>query len=274
MGRVFVLTCLMVLFGQQELSAHPGAHEALEHFSRQIDENPRQQSLYIQRGIVYSNDGQYPQAQEDFQRAAELGDPVLVGFDFGVLHYRMGELDTARRYFDGFLQRFPNHAPGLEYRARLSRDAGDYETSVADFRRVFELQDRPNPGHYISAAEMLQSTGIDGIDQALVILDQGNGKLGMTPQLQHYAIQLELRRKRPEKAVERMRELEPMLGESPDWKVDMGELMLKVGQPEQAAALLDGASLQLDTLRNTPARLEIRERIDRLRATVVLATPR
>ena len=148
----------------------------------------------------------------------------------------------------------------------MFRDAGDYEASVADFRRVFELQDQPNPGHYISAAEMLQSKSTAGIDQALVILDQGNKKLGMTPQLQQYAIQLELCRKRPENALERMRELEPMLGESPDWKVGMAELTLQVGQAERAATLLDEALLQLDTLRKTPARLELRERIDRLRA--------
>ena len=268
MIRVFVFTCLIVLFGQQELSAHPGSHEALKHFNAQIEQHPRQQSLYIQRGIVYSNDGQYPKAQADFQRASELGNPILVGFDFGVLQYRMGDFDAARRYFDSYLKQFPNHAPALEYRARLLRDAGDLEASVADFRRVFELQEHPNPGHYISAARMLQSKGPDGIKEALVLLDQGNQKLGITPQLQYYAIELELQAKQPQKAVERMRQLEPILGESPDWKVNMGELMFQVGEPERAATLLDTASLQLDTLRNTPARMLLRERVDLLRATM------
>ena len=270
MGRALVLICLIALFGSQELFARAAARESLEHFSRQIAADPRDQSLYIARGNVYSIEGLYSQALADFQRAAELGDPISIGFDFGVLFYRMGEFDTARRYLDGFLGRFPNHARALEYRARLLRDTGEYPAAVADFKRLFELQEHPNPGHYISAAKMLQSTGTDGIDQALVILDQGNSKLGITPQLQHYAIQLELRRKRPEKAVERMRELEPMLGGSPDWKVGMGELMLQIGQPEQAEALLDAASLQLDTLRKTPARLELREKINLMRATVAV----
>jgi predicted Zn-dependent protease len=272
MKRAFVFACLLFLSAQQALFAHPGAHEALQHFSREIKAHPRQQSLYIQRGIAYSNDGQFPQAQADFERAAELGDPALVGFDFGVLYYRMADFDSARRYFDGFLQRYPNHAACLEYRARLLRDAGEYEASVADFRRVFELQQHPNPGHYISTARMLQSGGPDGIEQALEILDQGNKKLGLTPQLQRYAIQLELSRQQPENALQRMRELEPILGDSPDWKVDMGELLLQVRQPEQAAALLEAASQQLDTLRSTPARLQTREKIARLRATETLTT--
>ncbi len=270
MLRVLVIApaCLIFTLVSGGLYAHPAAHEALAHFSRQLDERPRDQSLYIQRGIVYSNDGQYPQAQADFQRAAELGDPVLVAFDFGVLEYRRGSLDIARRHFDAFLGRFPNHVPCLEYRARVLRDAGDYEAAVADFRRVFELHDQPNPGHFISTAQMLQSRDQQGIAQALAILDQGNQQLGLTPQLQRYAIQLELRRNQPDNAVARMLELESMLGASPDWKVDMAGLVLRVGKPEQAIALLDEASLQLDTLRSTPARLQLRERIDLMRATM------
>ena len=267
MKHNFVFVFLLILFIQQEGYAHPGAHAILEHFSREIELNPGEQSLYIQRGIAYSNDGQYPEAQADFERAEALGDPVVVGFDFGVLFYRMGEFDRARGYFNRFLKQFPDHAAGLEYRARLERDAGNYPAAVVDFKRMFELQAQPNPGHYISVADMLQSTGPDGIDEALEIIDQGNKKLGITPQLQQRAIELELRQKRPGKAVERMRALQPILGESPDWKVGMAELLLQVGQAEQASALVDAASLQLDTLRKTPARLALRDRISRLLAT-------
>ncbi len=263
--RTITLSLLVLLFGQRILCAHPGAEASLAHFTQEIQAKPGEQSLYIQRGIAYSNDGQYPQARADFEQAEKLGNPILVAFDFGVLHYRMGNFDAARRSFDNYLQQFPNHAQCLEYRARLLRDAGDYPAAVADFKQVFKLLQRPNPGHYVSVAEMLSSTGADGIDQALEIIDQGNEKLGITPQLQQYAIKLELARKQPDKAIERLRTLEPILGKSPGWKVDMGELMLQVGQPERAAALFEEASLQLDTLRKTPARLKLRARIDCLR---------
>lgn len=272
--RVITLSLVALLSGPGLLSAHPGADAALAYFTRQILARPGEQSLYIERGITYSNDGQYPQARADFERAEQLGKPVVVAFDFGVLHYRMGDFEAARRSFDEFLRQFPNHAPCLEYRARLSRDAGDYAAAVADFKRVFELVERPNPGHYISVAEMLRSGGPAGIDEALVILDEGNRKLGITPQLQRYAIELELARMQPAKAVERLRALEPMLGESPDWKVDMAELLLQMGQTEQAVALLDTASLQLDGLRKTPARMVLRDRIELLRPTVVAAAAR
>ena len=250
------------------LHAHPGASSTIEHFTHQIEHQPDQQVLHIKRGIAYSADGQYPAALSDFERAQTLGDPVLVSFDLGVLHYRMGKFDTALADFNRFLKRFPNHSGCLEYRARLLRDQGSYSKSVADFLRVFELEQRPNPGHYISVAEMLAAGGDKGIGQALKVLDDGTLKLGLTPQLQQYAIRLETQRGRPDLAVKRMQELQPVLGDSPDWKVGMAQLYYENRQRETAQELLLAAELQLATLRRTPARVALQERITGLRERI------
>ncbi len=263
--RLIRLSVLFLSSAPAWLAAHPGVDTALAYFSEQIRMLPGQQLPYIQRGNIYSNDGRYAQALADFQQAARLGEPLLVSFDLGVLYYRMGDFATARHYLDAFLDRYPDHQRGLEYRARLLRDAGEYRASVADFTHLFELRERPNPGDFSAVANMLASTGAEGIEQALAIIDQGHRKLGLTPQLQEQAIALELRRDRPDRAILRLRLLEPMLGESPQWKVDMADLLLQVGEPEQATALLDAAESQLDRLRRTPARLQIVEKIARMR---------
>ena len=193
---------------------------------------------------------------------------MAVAFDLGVLHYRMNNYDNARLYFDEVLRVNPNHLQCLEYRARLLRDSGHDAAAVNDFKRVFALQEKPDPGHYISVAEILRSTGTEGVDQALAILDAGTVKLGLTPQLQRYAIELELARGKPGAAVQRLWTLQPMLGASPEWKVDMGELMFKMSEPQQAVMWIQAASMQLKALRITPARLELKERIDRLNTIV------
>lgn len=272
MGRVRPIRCptnralsalvlaLIFLFAHQGIRAHPGVDEALRHYDRLIEQSPRDQALHVQRGIVYSNDGRYAEAVADFRRAEELGDPLRVSFDLGVLHYRMGDFPAARRYFDAWLQRFPGHAPGLEYRARLRRDAGDHDGSIADFRRVFALVPRPNPGDYLSVAQMLESRGEAGVVEALGVLDQANARLGITPQVQRKAIALELRLGQPDRAIERLRALEPTLGDSPDWKVEMGELLLSAGRGEQAQAWFRKAADQLQGLRPTPARQQLMRR--------------
>lgn len=249
--------------------AHPGASSAIEHYSHKLEHKPKDQALHIQRGIAYSNDGQYDKALVDFERAEELGEPVLVAFDRGVLHYRHREFDKAKGYFDNYLVAFPNSARCLEYRARVLRDMGDYAGSVADFRQFFALEASPNPGHYVSAAKMLAESGGEGINQALQLLDEGIAQLGLTPTLQGYAIELELERGRTDLAIQRQESLEPMLGKSPDWKVDMAELQLWDGNSTEASKLLQDAGQQLDSLRKTPARQALRERIAELSAVAV-----
>ena len=76
---------------------------------------------------------------------------------------------------------------------------------------------------------------------------------------------LELRRDRPDLAIQRLDTLRPMLGESPDWKVEMAQLQLLVGDRRAAEQLLEQASEQIDSLRRTPARLALKARIAELR---------
>jgi len=204
MRRTALLLPLMLLplsLGQSA-SAHPGASATIEHYSHEIEDDPKNQRLYILRGIAYSNDALYDEALADLKQAEKLGDPVLASCDLGVLHYRKGELDAALGYFDRYLERYPARGRGycLEYRARARRDSGDHAGSIRDFRRVIELEPRPNPGHYISVATMLTESGESGIDEALAILDAGIAKLGLNPQLQHHAIELELTSQRPDRA--------------------------------------------------------------------------
>ena len=258
---------MTLLLWQQPLLAHPGASSSIEHYSHQIEHSPQTQALYISRGIAYSNDGRYEEALADFRRAGTLGDPVTVSFDLGVLHYRKGEFDAALGYFNQYLERFPNHAGCIEYRARLLRDSGDVPGAVADFRRLFELRERPNPGHYISAAQLLVSTRTQGVSPALALLDSGIDKLGVIPQLQAEAIRLERSRGRLDLAIARHLALQPQLGDSPNWKVEMASLRLESDETDKARELLDDAAAQLQVLRKTPARQALGERITKLYPT-------
>ena len=244
--------------------AHPSAQSTLEMLSDAIRAHPESQPLYIQRGAAYSNDGQLELALADLLKAETLGDPVLAAFDQGVLHYRLEEYEAARGYFDVFLEYRPGHMASLEYRARVLRAAGDHAAALADFNAYFALQSQPNPGDYVSAAEMLRGLDGEGIAPALAMLDQGMERLGVIVQLQRYAIALELERGSVAGAIDRLESLEPALGASPDWKIDMGELLLRADRPDEAHRYFEAASAQLATLRRTTARQALLERLQAL----------
>ena len=241
---------------------HPGQHDQLEEINRHLLQAPADQALLIQRGRVYSEGGQYEEAMADYVRAAELGPPVLVAFDLGVLYYRTGDYELATSQMNRYLERFPDYPPAYDYLARIARDAGDYDRAIAYLEDYLRLQDSPSPGHYLSAARMLAETG--RYPQALFILDQGLATLGVVPQLQRYAISLELARGEPELAIARLQTLRQMLRESPEWKLDMAELLLLVDRGEEGVALAVAAQAELDGLRPTPARLALQQRAGQL----------
>lgn len=260
-GLLMVARIVAMLSVSTSLGAHPGAEQQLIYLGEKIGVEPDKQVLYIRRGAVYSIEDQFELALADFRQAETLGNPLAVAFELGALYYRKGDFETARSYFDKRLNATPNHPPSLEYRARVLRDAGEYDAALADLTAYFALVAQPNPGHFVSAAKMLSDQNqAQGITAALAVLDQGMDQLGLTPQLQHYAIELELRRKQTEAAIARLASLEPVLGQSPEWKVRMGELLLAEGETDLAEAQFKAALSLLETLKKTPAHQRLNER--------------
>ncbi|MEE4145163.1 MAG: tetratricopeptide repeat protein [Halieaceae bacterium] len=256
-----VLACLA--FALSPLCpGHPGQHDQLAEINRHLLQAPTEQSLLIQRGRVYSEGGQYEEAMADYVRARELGSPVLVAFDLGVLYFRMGNYPLATDQMNLYLERFPDYPPAYDYLARIARDAGDYDRAIAFLEIYLRLEESPGPGHYLSAARMLAETGRHA--RALLVLDQGLATLGVVPQLQRYAISLELAREQPELAIARLQTLRQMLRDSPEWKLDMAELLLMVGREEEAAAMAVAAQGELEGLRPTPARVALQQRAGQL----------
>ncbi len=238
--------------------AHPGQHDQLTQINRQLRDAPTDQALLIQRGRVYSEGGQYEEAMADYVRARDMGPPVLVAFDLGVLYYRLADYARATDCMNRYLERFPNYPPAYDYLARIARDAGDYDRAIAYLEDYIRLQDRPSPGHYLSAARMLAET--DRFTEALFMLDQGLATLGVIPQLQRYAISLELARQRPDLAIARLETLRQILRDSPQWQLDMAELLALAGRGEEAVAVAGAAQAGLAGLRPTPSRLALQQR--------------
>jgi tetratricopeptide (TPR) repeat protein len=252
-----LLACL-ALAAAGAVLAHPGQHDQLQQVNRHLEQAPTGQELYVQRGIIYSEGGQYDEAMADFQHARTLGPPVLVAFQLGVLCYRMEAYERAVSYLNAYLEQFPNYAPAYDYLARIARDTGDYDLAVARLETYFRLHESPNPGHYLAAANMLAETG--RYEQALAIIDQGQASLGIIPQLQRAAVALEVQRKQPEQGLQRLLTLQEMLGSSPAWRVDMADLLIMVGRPDDATAMAEAAQAELMGLRPTPARIALQQR--------------
>ena len=246
--------------------AHPSLAEWIAELSAKLEASPRDPALYRERAVAYANDGQSTLALADFTAAEELSDPLFVALDRGMLLYKLKQYAAARRDLGRHLERFPRDPAALEYRARAAREAGDGAAAVADFEALFALESAPNPGHYLSAAQILAEAEDGGPGRALAVLDQGMEKLGPIPQLQRPAIALETRQQRYAAAIARHRTLEAALGAGSEWKLELAELLLLAGEQGQASQTLAEASAELEGLRLTPARKRALAKLEKLQA--------
>lgn len=244
--------------------AHPGADQQLQNINRKLQAEPDNAGLYILRGSIYSNHGEFESALQDLRTAQQLGQADAAAFEFALLYYRQQQYTLAEKYLNTTLAAYPSRATAYDYRARVRRELGNLPGALADLNQYFELELQPNPSNYIAAAQMLEQSGIGSIDAALAMLDDGMERLGNIPSLQRPAIAYELQAQRPDRALQRMLSLEDALGGSVLWQVDVAELQIAAGQFGQAREYLGRASKALQEQRPTPARTALSERISGL----------
>lgn len=260
--------CFVVAGPHRPARAHPAEAERIEILTRRIAAEPTSQRLHVARGAAYSHDGDFERALADLRAAEELGDPIAVAYELGLLRFRMGELEAAQAHFDRLLQHVPGHPRALERRARIHAERGDLAAAIADYDALLTKTTRPNPGLYVAVARLLAEHEQGGVEPALSFLDRGVERLGEIPQLAQVAVELELSRGRTDRAIERLERLEPILGEAPEWHVQLAEVLIRAERAGRARAHLAKASALLGELRETPARRALALRIEALRSAL------
>jgi predicted Zn-dependent protease len=126
------------------------------------------------------------------------------------------------------------------------------------------LSPDPQPGEYLAAAQLLASIKPAGINNALALLDMAIARLGLNPQLQRYAMQLELRRDDTEGALDRWYSLEDQLGGTPEWGITLARVLILADSFDEAKLAVETVKDRLISLRQTPARKAAGETIARL----------
>ena len=114
------------------------------------------------------------------------------------------------------------------------------------------------------------------LNSALVLLDMAISKLGLNPQLQRYAMQLELRRDNTKGALDRWYSLEDQLGETPEWGITLARLLILADSVDEAGLIVETVKGRLVRLRQTPARkaFQAQTATGKLKALMTPITPR
>ncbi len=231
--------------------ADAGVAQRIQALTLKVDQNPDDATLRLRRAWVYLEFNQFELAVADIQLAESLGDPVAAAYTHGVLLYRQGAYAAARPYFDRYLKAYPEQWSALGYRARLLRDIGENRLALADYESLIRLNTALNPGYYVAAARLMANEPGRGVDEALALLDARVARRGSMASLQRYAIELERNRGNYPAAIERMGMLDEKLRATPQWQLDVAELLLLEGRGEEALSYLTVAQEQLQAGRMT-----------------------
>jgi predicted Zn-dependent protease len=226
--------------------AHEGLHEQIAAITAKIKRDPKNASLYLQRGELHRLHRDWSRAATDYNRAARL-QPGLTIVDLarGKMLFESGRLQRSKLVLDRFLSQQPNHFEGLTTRARVLAKLGSTADAIKDFTGA--IAQSPEPELYLERAE---TTIRDGkrLDEALSGLDEGIKQLGPIVTLQLPAIELELRRQNYEGALSRLDLIAAQSERKETWLVRRGEILRLAGRDEEARAAFNAALVAIESL--------------------------
>jgi len=243
---VGVLVCLTML--SSFALAHEGLHEQIVAITAKIKRDPKNASLYLQRGELHRLHRDWTRAAADYDRAARLRpDLKIVDLARGKMLFESGRFQRARLVLDRFLSQQPDHSEGLITRARVLARIGLRRDAIEDFSNALAKSAVPDPDLYIERAQITAGDE-KRIDEALNGLDEGIKRLGPLVTLQLPAIDLELRRRNYDAALVRLDAVTSQSERKETWLVRRGEILKLAGRQEEARAAFNAALVAIESL--------------------------
>lgn len=241
-----VAICVMLL--SAPVQAHEGLHEQIAAITAKIKRDPKNASLYLQRGELHRLHHDWLRAAADYNRAEHLQPSLmLVELARGKMFFDSGKLQRAKLTLDRFLLRQPDHYEGLLTRARVLAKLGARMDAAKDFTQALSLSSVPEPELYLERANVL-AADVRQLGEALRGLDEGINKLGPLVTLQLAAIDLELRRKHYDGALTRLDQIAAQSQRKEAWLVRRGEILKLAGRDEEARATFNAALTAIESL--------------------------
>ena len=241
-----VLVCLSLL--SSFALAHEGLHEQITATTAKIKRDPKNASLYLQRGELHRLHRDWSRADADYDRAARLRpDLKIVDLARGKMLFESGRFKRAKFTLDRFLSQQPDHYEGLLTRARVLARLGLGRDSITDFTEALAKSTVVDPDLYIERAQVTAEVEKQ-IDEALSGLDEGIRRLGPLVTLQLAAIDLALRRNNYDSALARLDQIASQSERKEAWLVRRGEILKLAGRQEEARAAFNAALVAIESL--------------------------
>jgi predicted Zn-dependent protease len=222
----------IALLGAEALSAHPEIEDALIRLATQIAATPNEASLYLARGELYAKHAEWPLAEANFLRAAELS-PHLPRLDIarGSLALATGHPDEACVLLTRALAVAPADPEVRILRGRALALQKMRPAALADYDVALRGIPAPSPELFLERAALFDSP-----EEALQSLDEGISRLGPVVSLHLRALEIEISLGRTDEALVRIDRLAATSERRELWLKRRGDLLSSAGRPAEARA--------------------------------------
>ncbi len=254
---------ILLILSHLILVAHGDMHEQIQELTKQLEKQPENAVLYVQRGLLWQAHGSYIDAKDDFQKALNLNENLhLVHLHLGQAYLGQEKPDSALFSIQSYIAHFPNNAVGLLTRGEAYFDLEKYDLSAKDYETAIGLKgEKAAVQDYMSWAEAEKLTGGD----AVACLEQGMDHLGNLITLQQKALDYEIQAQQYDQAVSRIETVLNGLQRKEVWLVKKAEVLLLAGDNVGAKEALEQAKFAIEYLKprakNTEAMKRLMSRI-------------
>jgi tetratricopeptide (TPR) repeat protein len=262
-GKLFVGLFLVAGAFSARALAHEGLEEQVTQLTRRIGREPQNVELYVRRGELYRQLGQFQNARADYDRAQKVN-PAMVEIVFyrGRLWLEAGRPANAKSELDAYLRLRPTHVEALFTRAKALEQLKEFRGAAADYTRALELTPRPTPDHFIARSQAQVAAG--ALSDALAGIEQAIEKLGPLVTLESQAIDIELRLKRWDRALARLDRMAAQSTRKESYLERRGAIQMQAGRTQDARASFAAALKALEALprnlRQTKAMVDLERR--------------
>lgn len=236
----------------------------------EIQSNPTNYILYMQRGMLHAQHEHPDSALADYQVA------LSNGLDTSLLHLLMAEAFLEKENITAglnsvatFLNQEPQHLTGICTRGKLHESANDLDAAIEDFEFVVSNTKRPRPQEFVSLSSLYLKRDSLDVKNAIAVLNRGREKLGNIISLEMQLFNLYKNRSNFEAAHAVLDRMMAPLSRKERLMVEKAALFLFQGEPLKAKETLANAENAIASLparfQNLGATIKLKERITELK---------
>lgn len=251
--------------------SHGDLHDQIDDVSMQLADDKQKPKLYLKRGKLYLQDGNFHEALHDFRKSLKL-DPALhvVHYHLGEAYLAMGRSDTAEQHTRLFInslgpETYGGLSRGYELLGKIYQKKNKHLDAAKAYEQSLQNNMQPGPIDYLQAAEAYVKSGAKYQQHAMHLLDKGIDKLGPVVTLQEAAIELEILSGSYDAALARVGTFRSQGISEPNISYRQASIMAAASRFEDAQTYYKKALTEIESL---PANKQLSRSIQKLRLLI------